>query len=71
MGIRKAKQKEIREVLIKDLGLSPEQVSAAGSLTELKELFLPPTCKVAEIFKGSPDDVSIKVIDILKEKGGL
>jgi len=71
MGIRKAKQKEIREVLIKDLGLSPEQVSAAGSLTELKELFLPPTGKVAEIFKGSPDDVSIKVIDILKEKGGL
>jgi hypothetical protein len=37
----------------------------------LKELFLPPTGKAAEIFKGSPDDVSTKVIDILKEKGGL
>jgi electron transfer flavoprotein beta subunit len=71
MGIRKAKSKGLREVSRNDISLAPEECGPAGSLTELKELFLPPTGKAAEIFKGSPDDVSIKVIDILKEKGGL
>jgi len=71
MGIRKAKSKELREVKQNDISLSPEETGPAGSLTELKELFLPPVGKAAEFFKGSPDDVSVKVIDILKEKGGL
>jgi electron transfer flavoprotein beta subunit len=71
MGIRKAKSKGLRELSRNDISLAPEDCGLAGSLTELKELFLPPTGKAAEIFKGSPDDVSIKVIDILKEKGGL
>lgn len=71
MGIRKAKSKGLRELSRNDISLALEDCGPAGSLIELKELFLPPTGKVAEIFKGSPDDVSIKVIDILKEKGGL
>jgi electron transfer flavoprotein beta subunit len=71
MGIRKAKSKGLRELKCNDISLVPEDCGAAGSLTELKELFLPPTGKVAEFFKGSPDDVSVKVLEILKEKGGL
>jgi len=71
MGIRKAKSKGLREVKCGDITLVPEECGPAGSLTELKELFLPPTGKAAEIFKGSPEDVSSKVIEILKEKGGL
>lgn len=71
MGIRKAKSKELREVSCNDISLSPDDCGLAGSLTEIKELFLPPTGKAAEIFTGSPEDVSVKVIDILKEKGGL
>jgi electron transfer flavoprotein beta subunit len=71
MGIRKAKSKGLRELSRNDISLVPEDCGAAGSLTELKELFLPPTGKVAEFFKGSPDDVSVKVLEILKEKGGL
>jgi len=71
MGIRKAKSKGLRELSRNDISLAPEDCGPAGSLTELKELFLPPAGKVAEIFKGSPDDVSVKVIEILKEKGGL
>ena len=71
MGIRKAKSKELREVSRNDIAFTPEEAGPAGSLTELKELFLPPTGKVAEILKGSPDDVSVKVLEILREKGGL
>jgi len=71
MGIRKAKSKGLRELKCTDISLAPEDCGPAGSLIEMKELFLPPTGKEAEIFKGSPDDVSVKVLEILKEKGGL
>jgi electron transfer flavoprotein beta subunit len=71
MGIRKAKQKELREMGLKDLGLSPDAAGAAGSLFEVKELYIPPKEKQAAMFKGSPDDVSEKVLEILKDKGGL
>jgi electron transfer flavoprotein beta subunit len=71
MGIRKAKNKELKELSRNDIALAPEDCGSAGSLTELKELFMPPAGKAAEIFKGSPDDVSVKILEIVKEKGGL
>lgn len=71
MGIRKAKQKELREVGANDLGLSADAVGPAGSLFEVKELYIPPKEKEAEMLKGSPDDVSAKMLEILKDKGGL
>lgn len=71
MGIRKAKSKTLRELTQKDLSLAAKDCGPAGSLIELQELFLPPLGKAAEMLKGSPEEVSIKVADILKEKGGL
>jgi electron transfer flavoprotein beta subunit len=71
MGIRKAKQKEIRMAGINDLGLSADQVGTSGSLTELTAIFLPPAGKQAEILTGSAEQVSEKLANLLKEKGGL
>jgi hypothetical protein len=46
-------------------------VGATGSLTEIRELYLPAVEKEAEILSGSPDEISGRVLDILKEKGGI
>jgi electron transfer flavoprotein beta subunit len=70
-AIRKAKSREIRELNHTDISLAPEDCGPAGSLTELKELFVPSSGKLAEILQGSPYEVSLKVIGLLKEKGGL
>ena len=71
MGVRKARSKEIRNVDAAEVGLNADEVGAAGSLIEIKELYLPPAEKQAEIFRGSVDDISDKVVGILKEKGGV
>jgi len=71
MGIRKAKQKTLREVGAGDLGLGAEAVGTAGSLTEIKALYLPPVGKEAELLKGNVEEIAGRVVDILKEKGGL
>lgn len=71
MGIRKAKSKELIPVGIGDLGLSAEEVGPGGSLIELQAMFPPPVDKEAEILSGNPDEVSGKIVGILKDKGGL
>lgn len=71
MGIRKAKKRGVKVVSLKDIGLNEEEVGKAGSLIELEELFLPPVGKTAEILEGNPDEVSARMANILKEKGGL
>jgi electron transfer flavoprotein beta subunit len=71
MGIRKAKSKALREVGAGDLGLGADAVGVAGSLTEVKGLYLPPVGKEAEMLKGSAEEIAGRVLDILKEKGGL
>ncbi|MFH0812033.1 MAG: electron transfer flavoprotein subunit beta/FixA family protein [Pseudomonadota bacterium] len=71
MGIRKAKQKEIRELTLQELTLAPGEVGSSGSLIELKEIYLPPVGKAAEMLKGNIEELSGKVVTILKEKGGL
>jgi electron transfer flavoprotein beta subunit len=70
MGIRKAKSKEIRLLGSKEIGLSAEEVGVSGSLIEVKELFLPPVGKAAEILKGGLEEVALKALEIIKEKGG-
>jgi len=71
MGIRKARSKELREVNAGEAGLSADELGSAGSLIEIKELYLPPAGKQAEILSGSVDEISERVFGILKEKGGL
>jgi electron transfer flavoprotein beta subunit len=64
IAIRKAAKKEIQ-------ALGQEGVEAEGLRTNtgVEELFVPPVTKRAEIFEGSPEEVSVKMASVLKEKG--
>lgn len=71
MGIRKVAKKEIKVLGLQDLNLKPEDVGISGSNVRLEKVYLPPTGEGALILEGKPDEVALKFIDILKEKGGL
>lgn len=64
IAIRKATKKEIQT-------LGQESVSGdeLKMNTQVEELYIPPVTKRAEIFEGSPEEVSAKMAAILKEKG--
>jgi electron transfer flavoprotein beta subunit len=70
-GIRKVAGVEIPAAGAADLGLSPEKCGGAGSRVQLEELFLPPAGKGAEILEGTPEEAVEKLIERLREKGGL
>jgi electron transfer flavoprotein beta subunit len=71
MGIRKVAKKEIKTFGVSDLNLKIEEVGLAGSDTRLERIFLPPVGEGAEMLEGKPEEVARKVVDILKDKGGL
>ncbi len=71
MGIRKVAKKEIKVMGASDLNLKPEEVGLSGSYIQLEKVFFPPVVKGAVMIEGNPEEVSIKVLDILKDKGGL
>ena len=67
-GIRKVASVEIPTEDAGDLGLD---AGALGAQVTLKELFLPPTGEGAEILEGSADDVAEKLVERLRERGGI
>lgn len=69
LGIRKAMQKEIKVLGLKDIGLDESEVGVAGSWTMIDKLFTPPTEKVCQFIKGSPDEVALKILEILRSRG--
>jgi len=71
MGIRKVAKKEIKSLGMKDLNLKTEEVGLSGSNIKLEKIFLPPVGEGAEMLEGKPEEVALKVFDILKDKGGL
>ncbi len=71
MGVRKAAQKEMKVLGLKELGLSDREVGESGSGTRVERLFSPPVTKEAEIVQGSPDEVAAKLAQILKDVGGV
>jgi len=71
MGIRKVAKKEIKTYGTSDLNLKTEEVGVSGSQIRLEKLFLPPVGEGAELLEGKPEEVALKVFDILKDKGGL
>ncbi len=63
IAIRRAAGKEIKVV-------GKEEISSEAKLNSaLEELFIPPVGKRAEILTGSPDEVSTRTAEIIKEKG--
>ncbi|MGQ9507929.1 MAG: electron transfer flavoprotein subunit beta/FixA family protein [Thermodesulfobacteriota bacterium] len=71
MGIRKVAKKEIKVLSLNDLGLRAEEVGFRGSDIELQRVFLPPAGEGAQILEGKPEEIALKVFEILKDKGGL
>jgi electron transfer flavoprotein beta subunit len=71
LGIRKAAKKEIRVLGALDLNLKAEEVGLSGSDIRLEKIFLPSAGEGAEILEGKPEEIALKVFDILKDKGGL
>jgi electron transfer flavoprotein beta subunit len=71
MGIRKAMQKEIKLMVLADTGLTENDVGIAGSWIRLEKLYVPPVEKQAEFLKGTPDEIAVRVTEILKSRGLL
>ena len=69
MGIRKAREKEIKVLGLTDIGLSENEVGEAGSWIRIEKMYIPPVEKQAEFVKGSPDEVAAKIAELLKAKG--
>jgi electron transfer flavoprotein beta subunit len=69
MGIRKAMQKEIKVMSLADTGLMEADVGLQGSWLTIDKLYVPPVEKQAELLKGTPDQVAIRITEILKSKG--
>jgi electron transfer flavoprotein beta subunit len=65
-AILEAEDKEIKEVGIEEIGVSPKETSD----TTVDQIFFPPVGKMAEILKGSPEEVVTQLTEILKKKRG-
>jgi electron transfer flavoprotein beta subunit len=70
MGIRKASSKEIKTPPISELALETAEIGESGSVTRTERLYIPPVTKEAEMLSGNLDEVSLKLAQLLKEKGG-
>jgi electron transfer flavoprotein beta subunit len=68
-GIKEAMKREIKVIGLADLPMNEHDVGEAGSRIKVDELFIPPAEKVAQILKGSPDEIGSELAAILKEKG--
>ncbi|MCP4665718.1 MAG: electron transfer flavoprotein subunit beta/FixA family protein, partial [Deltaproteobacteria bacterium] len=66
MGIRKARNKELKVIGTEDLGLSEDDLLKR---TLIEEVFLPPETEGAEIIEGDASRVADEMIRILNEKG--
>ncbi len=71
MGIRKARDKEIKLLDADDLGLDESEIGEEGSKTKIEKLFEPPVGEMAEIFEGAPDETAGKLAETLDKKGLL
>jgi electron transfer flavoprotein beta subunit len=65
-AILEAEEKEMEEVSLAKLGLTPNEPSEVT----VDQVFFPPIGKMAEILKGSPEEVATQLTEILKKKKG-
>jgi len=71
MGIRKVRSKEIPVLGLGELGIAPGEVGENANLLTVLALAQPPAGKEAEMLRGTPPEIAQKIIDLLKEKGGV
>ena len=70
-GIRQVQSISIPTLGAPDLGLDPNAVGEAAAKVQRQDYFVPALGKGAEILKGNREENVGKVIEILKDKGGL
>ena len=70
-GIRKVASVEIPVLGASDLGLAPESTGDAGAKVKRVDYFVPEFGEGAEILEGSAEEISEKLIEYLKAKGGI
>jgi electron transfer flavoprotein alpha/beta subunit len=71
MGIRKVRAKEIPVLDHAAIGLAPGETGANANLIRLGALAVPPAGKKAEMIKGTPAEIARKILEIVKERGGV
>ncbi len=71
MGIRRVAKIEIKVLDLGALAMKPDEAGEPGSTTVVERVFFPPVGEGAQILEGTADEVSDKVVSILKEKGGV
>ncbi len=71
MGIRKVAQKEMEVLDLQGLDMDPDEAGEEGSLTVVERASFPPVGEGAQILEGTVEEISGKILAILKEKGGV
>ncbi len=70
-GIRKVASVEIPSYGASDLGIDAGSVGEAAAKAKRLDYFVPELGEGAEILEGSTDEITDKLIELLKAKGGL
>jgi electron transfer flavoprotein beta subunit len=71
MGIRKVRAKEIPVLDPAAVGLAPGEIGENANLVRRTGLAVPPAGKEAEMIKGTPAEIARKILEIVKERGGV
>jgi electron transfer flavoprotein beta subunit len=71
MGIRKVRSKDIPVLAPADIGVGAGEVGENANLLRSLGLSTPPAGAEAVMLKGAPAEVAQRILDIVKERGGV
>ncbi len=71
MGIRKVRSKEVPRLGPEAIGIDPDSVGERANLLRSLGLSVPPPGREAVMLKGTPAEVAQRILDIIKERGGV
>ena len=71
MGIRKVRSKEIPVVGLGGIGIGPGEVGVNANLLRSRGFSVPPAGREAVMLKGTPAEVAQKILEIVRERGGV
>ncbi len=71
MGIRKVRSKEIPVLPAADVGVGAGEAGENANLLRSRGFSIPPAGKESVMLKGAPAEVAQKILEIVKERGGV
>lgn len=71
MGIRKVRSKAIPVLDLAAVGLAAGEVGESANMLREIGLAVPPAGTEAEMIRGTPAEVAQKILDIIRERGGV